>query len=167
MATKPSNCQFFYKKEHIQSKTYQIDYLSTYHVTSTWFSSSNSNLQMNYLNSCYHGNQKHNTISHFTKNGIYKKKSIFNANYLLPAGQNTNNFQHILHNLNLLNKYTNNSFKDSRLELLWQQLQEMPQKLLLYGQKWQILRFAQGKMWNWNLSGCYEFPLITFTTWSV
>ena len=72
---------------------------------------------------------KHHTISDFTKNGI------FDANYLLPAGQNMNNFQHILHNLYLLYKYTNNSFKDSRLELPCQQLQEMPQKLLLYGQK--------------------------------
>ena len=47
----------------------------------------------------------------------------------------TNNFQHILHNLYLLFKYTNNTFKDTRLELPWQQLQEMPQKLLVYGQK--------------------------------
>ena len=46
-----------------------------------------------------------------------------------------NNFQHILHNLYLLYKYTNNSFEDVRLEFPWQQLQEMPQKLLLYGQK--------------------------------
>ena len=46
-----------------------------------------------------------------------------------------NTFQHILHNLYLLYKYTNNSFQDSRLELPWQQLEEMPQKLLLYGQK--------------------------------
>ena len=71
---------------------------------------------------------KHHTISHFTKNGIFNKKGKFDANYLLPAGQNRNNFQHILHNLYLLYKYTNNSFKDSRLELLWQQLQQMPQK---------------------------------------
>ena len=46
-----------------------------------------------------------------------------------------NNFQHILHNLYLLYKYTNNSFEDSRLELPWQQLQEMTQTLLLFGQK--------------------------------
>ena len=83
---------------------------------------------------------KHHTISHFTKNGIFNKKGIFDANYLLPAGQNMNYFQHILHNLYLLHKYINNSFKDCRLELLWQQLQQMPQKFL------QILRFAQGKM---------------------
>ena len=101
---------------------------------------------------------KHHKISEFTKNGIFNKKGIFDANYLLPAWQNMNNFQHILHNLYLLYKYTNNSFKDSRLELPWQQLQEMPQKLWLYGKNiWQILRFAQGKMWNWNLSGWYEF----------
>ena len=47
-----------------------------------------------------------------------------------------NKFQHILHNLYLLYKYTNNSFKDAKLELPLQQLQEMPQKLLLYGQKY-------------------------------
>ena len=35
-------------------------------------------------------------------------------------------FQHILYNLYLLYKYKNNSFKNSRLELLWQHLQEMP-----------------------------------------
>ena len=42
---------------------------------------------------------------------------------------------YILHNLYLLYKCTNNNFNDSRLELPWQQLQEMPQKLLLYGKK--------------------------------
>ena len=73
---------------------------------------------------------KHHIISYFTKNGIFNKKGIVYANYLLPAWQNMNNFQHILHNLYLLYKYTNNSFKDSRLELPWQQLQEMPQKFL-------------------------------------
>ena len=40
MATKLSDCQLFYKKEHIQSKISpltkdQIDYFSTYYVTST------------------------------------------------------------------------------------------------------------------------------------
>ena len=94
----------------------------------------------------------------FHKNDIFNKKGIFDANYLLPAGQHMNNFQHILHNLYLLYKNTNDSFKDSRLELPWQQLQEMSQKFLPYGQKiWQILRFTQGKMWNRNLSGWYEF----------
>ena len=73
---------------------------------------------------------KHHIISDFTKNCILYKEGIFYANYLLPASQNMNNFQHILHNLYLLYKRANNSFKDSRLELAWQQLQEMPQKFL-------------------------------------
>ena len=90
---------------------------------------------MNYLNSCYHGNQNIIQSEISQKNGIFNKKGILDANYPLPAGQNTNNFQHILHNQYLLYKYTNNTFKDSRLELPWQQVQEMPQKFLLYGQK--------------------------------
>ena len=62
MTAKLSNCQLFYKKEHIQSKITplkkgQLDYLSIYYVTSTWILTPNSNLQMNYLNSCYLGNQ--------------------------------------------------------------------------------------------------------------
>ena len=73
---------------------------------------------------------KHHIISDFTKNGIFNKEGIFYANYLFPAIQNMNYFQHNLHNLYMLYKYTNNSFKDSRLELPWQQLQEMPQKFL-------------------------------------
>ena len=96
------------------------------------------------------------------------KKGIFDANYLLPAWQNMNNFQHILHKLYLLFKYTNNSSKDSRLELPWQQLQEMPQKLLLYGQKYD-------KYWDLPKEKCeietfqadMSFLLITFTTCSV
>ena len=32
----------------------------------------------------------------FTKNDIFNKKGILDANYLLPARQNMNNFQHIL-----------------------------------------------------------------------
>ena len=52
---------------------------------------------------------KHHTIRDFTKNGIFNKKGILDANYPLPAGQNTNNFQHILHNQYLLYKYTNNT----------------------------------------------------------
>ena len=40
MATKPSDCQIILQKKHIQSKTStlkkdQIDYFSTYYVTST------------------------------------------------------------------------------------------------------------------------------------
>ena len=50
---------------------------------------------------------KHHIISDFTKM-VYSKKGIFYANYLLPACQNMNNFQHILHNLYQLYKYTNN-----------------------------------------------------------
>ena len=68
---------------------------------------------------------------HFTKNGIFNKKGHILCK--LPPYSMTkyeNDFQHILHNLYLLYKYTNNSFKDSRLELPWQQLQEMPQKFL-------------------------------------
>ena len=101
---------------------------------------------------------KHHTISDFTKMAHSTKKGIFDANYLLPAWQNMNNFQHILHKLYLLFKYTNNSSKDSRLELPWQQLQEIPQKLLLYGQKYdKYWDLPKEKMWNWNLSGWYEF----------
>ena len=37
----------------------------------------------------------------FQKEWHIQQKGIFNANYLLPAGQNTNKFQHILHNLHL------------------------------------------------------------------
>ena len=72
---------------------------------------------------------KHHTIK-ISQKSIFNKKGIFYTNYLLPAWQNMNYFQHILHNFYLLYKYTNNSFKDSRLELPWQQLQEMPQKFL-------------------------------------
>ena len=62
MATKPSDCQLFYKKsifkaKHLPWTKDQIDYFNTYYVTSTWFSKSKSNLQMNYLNLCYRGNQ--------------------------------------------------------------------------------------------------------------
>ena len=78
---------------------------------------------------------KHHTISQFTKNGIFNKKGILDANYLLPAGQNTNIFNIFYTIYICYTKYTNNSFKDSRLELLWQQLQEVPQKHLLYFQK--------------------------------
>ena len=46
----------------------------------------------------------------------FQQKGILDANYLLPAEQNMNNFQHILQNLYLLYKYTNNSFINSRLE---------------------------------------------------
>ena len=83
---------------------------------------------MNYLNSCYHGNQ--NIIqSAISQKGIFNRKAyIFDANHLLLAAQNMNNFQRILYNLYLLYKYKNNSFKNYRLELPWQQLQEMPKK---------------------------------------
>ena len=69
---------------------------------------------MNYLNSCYHGNQNIIQTAISQKMAYSTKKGIFDAIYLLPEGQNTNNFQHILHNLYLLYKHTNDSFKDSR-----------------------------------------------------
>ena len=59
---------------------------------------------MNYLNSCYHGNQ---TSYHqqFHKSGIFNEKAIFKANYLLPARQNMNDFKHVLHNIHLKYKH--------------------------------------------------------------
>ena len=83
---------------------------------------------MNYLNVTMATKTSYN--QRFQKNGIFNKEGIFYANYLLPALQNMNYLQHILHNLYMLYKYTNNSFKDYRLELPWQQLQEMPQFFL-------------------------------------
>ena len=41
----------------------------------------------------------------FHKNGIFNKKGIFKANYLLPARQNMNNFKHILHKIHLQYKH--------------------------------------------------------------
>ena len=56
-------------------------------------------------------------------------------------------FQHILHNLYLLYKYTNDSFKDFRLELPWQQLQEMPQRFLtLWPKNMTNIEICQVKM---------------------
>ena len=142
MVTKPSDCQlFFIKKEYIQSKTFPLNkgsnwlfkhILCNQHVIINIIFKFTNELSQFMLP----WQPKHHTIRDFTKNGIFNKKGILDANYLLSAGQNTNNFQHILHNQYLLYKYTNNTFKDSRLELPWQQLQEMPQKLLLYGQKY-------------------------------
>ena len=41
----------------------------------------------------------------FHKNGIFNEKGIFKANYYLPAQQNMNNFEHILHNIHLQYKH--------------------------------------------------------------
>ena len=41
----------------------------------------------------------------FHKNDIFNEKGIFKVNYLLPAGQNMNNFKHILHNIHLQYKH--------------------------------------------------------------
>ena len=59
---------------------------------------------MNYLNSCYHGNQMIIPLA-ISQNGIFNEKGIFKANYLLPARQNMNNFKHILHNIHLQYKH--------------------------------------------------------------
>ena len=59
---------------------------------------------MNYLNSCYHGNQNIIPPAISEKWHIQRKGHI-QSNYLLPARQNMNNFKHILHNIHLQYKH--------------------------------------------------------------
>ena len=143
MATKTSYHQRFHKKWHIQQKGHIQSKLSPSSTTeyeyflNFWFDSliilRNQhliyNIKFKFTNELSQfmlpWQPNHHIISDFTKKGIFNKEGIFYVNYLLSAWQNMNYFQHILHNLYLLYKYTNNSFKDSRLELPWQQLQEI------------------------------------------
>ena len=76
------------------------------------------------------------------KNGIFNKKGIFDANYLLLAGQNMNNLQHILHNLYLVYKYKKNCFKNSILVLPW----KCQRRFYFMAKYMTNIGFAQGKM---------------------